>query len=160
MTTYNFGRRGLTINTQTVDVELLNESLDPCGVCSNNRRVLGVDIGQGHLGVAKPAVLFTGRVAPLDGAVRVVLRLLRRSFDLNFCHGWKVAGRTLSWNMYVDRSGSVSKAMTLFTTTSTMRNLLVRQLRVRYEWNYAHTFREHAARPRAPSGHQRFQSES
>ncbi len=81
MTSSKIRRRKLTIDTQTIDVELLNESLDPRGVGSNNRRVLGVDIGEGHLGIAEPAVLFASRVAPLDRAVRVVLRLLRRSLN-------------------------------------------------------------------------------
>ena len=65
----------LTINTQAVDVELADERLDPALIRGDDVRVLGVDVGKGDVQVAEPAVLLAGRVPPLDGAIRVVLRL-------------------------------------------------------------------------------------
>ena len=65
----------LTVDAEAVDVELADEGLDPVRVRGDDGRVLGVDIGERDVQVSEPAVLLAGRVAPVNGAVRVVLRL-------------------------------------------------------------------------------------
>ncbi len=64
-----------TINTEPVKFISAHEILDPVAVGRNNGWVLSIDIWQGNLGVAKPAVLLARDVTPIDCAVRVKLRL-------------------------------------------------------------------------------------
>ena len=63
------------IDTQTVDVVRLDKILDPRLITGDDVWELGVYVGKRDFGVAEPAVLLAGRVAPVNGAVRVVLRL-------------------------------------------------------------------------------------
>ena len=63
------------INTKTIDVVSLDQRLDPLGVARYNGGILSVNVRKWNLVVSEPAVLLAGVVAPLDGTVRVVLRL-------------------------------------------------------------------------------------
>lgn len=64
-----------SINTESVNTVRLNKILDPGLVARDDVWKLSVDIGQGDLGVSKPAVLLAGDVAIVDRTVLVIMRL-------------------------------------------------------------------------------------
>lgn len=72
-----------SINTQTVNVVGLDEVFDPRVVASNDVGELSVNIRKRDLRVTKPAVLFAGDVAEVDGAVRVVVGLVENDVNLS-----------------------------------------------------------------------------
>ena len=67
----------LTVDAEAVDVELADERLDPVLVCGHDVGVLSLHVWEGDVGIAEPADLLAGGVAPVNGAIRVILRLKR-----------------------------------------------------------------------------------
>lgn len=63
----------LTINTQSIDVELLNQSFDPSLVSRYNTSILGIDIWKRYSCIAQPALLFAGQVTVIDRTILVIL---------------------------------------------------------------------------------------
>ena len=53
----------------------MNKVFDPRLIAGDDVWEFGVHIRKRDLGVTKPAVLFTGDVAPIDGAVSVIVCL-------------------------------------------------------------------------------------
>jgi len=112
-----------TVYTQAINAILLNEVTDPRTVSGDDGRILSVDIWESYFGVAKPAILNAGQVIPVNGAVRMILRLGKRR-SLGTTMRQRTIGVTCSLNMYVEKSGVMDVAITLLATISTIKYLV------------------------------------
>lgn len=77
---------GLTINSETIKIIGANEVLNPAAVCRNDCGILSVQVWECDVGITKPAVLLAGDVAPINWAIRVILRLGKRKSRMSMCH--------------------------------------------------------------------------